>query len=220
MGCCTNYKRITETSVGNVQEIHFHFPTDYTEVVFFNNFEGLEQVIKTPRCNWSTKVWSPNQETRLTYQASSMLVATKISVGIDYNNLHTTTLNSIITLKSSLFLHVKRQQITSKLPKQTCLSNSHYSFLNMSLRSLSIGTVPIVFLKKRSSISLALIRRKAGNKRSRRPNRASWVGHWARTYSPSMSWAWSWVDSTCSGSLSPQAANKIVQMKISIVNWL
>ena len=34
MGCCTNYKRIPETSVGNVQEIHFHFPTDYTEVVF------------------------------------------------------------------------------------------------------------------------------------------------------------------------------------------
>lgn len=107
-----------------------------------------------------------------------------------------------------------------QIPKQTCLSNKHYSFLNMSLRSLSIGTVPIVFLKKSSSISLALIRRKAGNKRSRRPNRASWVGHWARTYSPSMSWAWSWVDSTCSGSLSPQAANKIVQMKILIVNWL
>ena len=35
MGCCTNYKRIPETSVGNVQEIHFHFLTDYTEVVFF-----------------------------------------------------------------------------------------------------------------------------------------------------------------------------------------
>ena len=90
-----------------------------------------------------------------------------------------------------------------------------YSFLNISLNNLSMGTVPIVFLKNSSSISFALIRLKVGRRRRRRPNRASWVGHWARTYSPSMSCAWSWVDSTCSGSLSPHAAERSIACRLS-----
>ena len=78
----------------------------------------------------------------------------------------------------------------------------------MSHKSLSIGMLPIVRLKKASSIVLAFTVLRAGIKRRIFPNLTLLLGYCVRVYSLSMSWAWSCKASTWLESLRPLTSAK------------
>ena len=109
------------------------------------------------------------------------------------------------SFSSAILLFCKyTAQVSTML--NTILHEFLHSVLNMSVSNLSMGTVPMVFLKNNSSIMDTPTRRSDGSSRSNRPNRATWLGYWDRVYSPSMSWAWSWIVSIWCGSLRPLVA--------------
>ena len=68
--------------------------------------------------------------------------------------------------------------------------------LNISINSLSIGILPIVFLKKSSSIVLPLTDFSVGNNNRSLPNLNGWVGYEVWMYLLSVIWAWSCNDAT------------------------
>ena len=78
----------------------------------------------------------------------------------------------------------------------------------MSHSSRSIGMLPIVRLKKASSIVLAFTVLRAGIKRRIFPNLTLLLGYCVRVYSLSMSWAWSCKASTWLESLRPLTSAK------------
>lgn len=75
-------------------------------------------------------------------------------------------------------------------------SNVYFSIWYMSPSKRAIGTLPIVSLKKSSSIVDWRIDRNDGNNSNSRPKRVGCRGYRSRTWSDNIHCAWSWSIST------------------------
>lgn len=78
----------------------------------------------------------------------------------------------------------------------------------MSRISVSMGVFPIRRMKKSWEMRLAGTARRAGRRRRRRPKRWGWLGYCILSYSVRATWAFSCRDSTCTGSVRPQASKR------------
>ena len=90
----------------------------------------------------------------------------------------------------------------------------------MSIKSLSIGIFPMVFLKNSSSMVPGLTDRRVGSISRSFPNRNCWAGYVVWMYLLRVIWAWSWRPATVLKSPTPFRSSveegPIAKMKINL----